>query len=375
MSTHDHAAFAPSSMGIIVQCPGSWTMQQLFPKLSGVEAAEGDAAHWVLKEAVHGRWAEVNSRAPNGIPVTQEMLDGAELWCDHVGNLQHHEQRVEASEGLHPDCWGTPDAWEFRPSYDGSRLVGGRIMLPDYKFGHRFVEVFNNWQLMTYAKLIVDELKLDGMQEQFTVIEFAIVQPRSYHVEGPVRRWCVKVSDLRAQFNIIRAAIVAAQQPGAPCKTGPECRDCTARAYCETLQRSSLAGLEEVGRMLPLDMPPAALGLELRLISRAIDRLKARMSGLEQVALAKITTGTAVPGFRTETGKGRRRWNVKVSDLTTMEGMLGIKLTKVEPITPGQAVKAGLPEEMLGTFTTVPNGEIKLVEDDGTFTRKIFGGS
>jgi hypothetical protein len=228
---------------------------------------------------------------------------------------------------------------------------------------------------MTYAKLIVDELKLDGMQEQFTVIEFAIVQPRSYHVEGPVRRWCVKVSDLRAQFNIIRAAIVAAQQPGAPCKTGPECRDCTARAYCETLQRSSLAGLEEVGRMLPLDMPPAALGLELRLISRAIDRLKARMSGLEQVALAKITTGTAVPGFRTETGKGRRRWNVKVSDLTTMEGMLGIKLTKVEPITPGQAVKAGLPEEMLGTFTTVPNGEIKLVEDDGTFTRKIFGGS
>jgi Protein of unknown function (DUF2800) len=227
--------------------------------------------------------------------------------------------------------------------------------------------------LLNYAKLIVDSLGLNGLQEQHTRIVFKIVQPRSYHIEGPAREWSCIASELRACWNQIKASIEAAKADNAPTHVGPECRDCSARAFCTTLQRAALTSLDESGRPTPLKLPPPALGLELRLITRAIDQLKARESGLREVALNSIRTGTAIPGFTAQSGQAREIWNVPVDKIEALGDMMGVKITKHVALTPKQAIKAGLPKEMLQKFAITPTAELKLVEDDGSMLRRTFG--
>jgi hypothetical protein len=382
MTIADHASHAPSGMAITIQCPASWRLQQLHPAdKDSQEAAEGDAAHWVksqyMKLSPDQRSAHpgIGTLAPNGIPVTDEMLDGAELYADSVGVQQFDEQRLPPSEDLGPDCWGTPDNWSYRPvQVPGTDIVGGVIEIPDYKFGHRFVDAYMNWQLITYACLILDMLKIDGLQEQHVRIIFKIVQPRNYDSVGPVREWSVLAVDLRAARNQIKAAIAAAHQEDAPARVGPECRDCTARAYCGTLQRASMAALDETGRITPLTLQPAELGLELRMITSAIERLKARASGLSEVALSTIRTGGRVPGYTVEIGQGREVWKIPVTEVASMGKLMGKVLVKETPITPKQAIKLGMDPALVASFTERRTGETKLVPDDGTLARRMFGG-
>jgi hypothetical protein len=347
------------------------------------ESKEGTAAHWVMAQYLgltpeqRANRPGIGTLAPNGVPVTDEMIEGAEMFVEAVGDaVDHIEEVLPASLDIHPDNWGTPDAWGYKavPIPD-TAIVGGLITLADYKFGHRHVDVFENWQLVDYAKLVIDKLGLDGLQEQYTRINFVIVQPRNYHAEGPVRTWSCMASDLRAAWNKIRAAIIAAQAEDAPFATGPACRDCTARAHCTALQRAALAAVDEAGRMTPMELPPAAVGLELRIMQAALERLKARVSGLEEVALATVRAGKIVPGFRIETGKGRERWTVPVEQLAAMGDVMGLKVTKLQPVTPKQAIKAGLPAEVVAGFSETPPGETKLVPDDGSLARRTFGGS
>ena len=54
--------------------------------------------------------------------------------------------------------------------------------------------------------------------------------------------------------------------------------------------------------------------------------------------------------------------------------MLGVDLARpIEPITPAQAVKAGLPAEMLTALAETPRGGAALVRDDGSRARTVFG--
>jgi hypothetical protein len=380
MTIADHAPFAPSSMAMTVQCPASWRMQQAHPPAAdSVEAAEGDAAHWVKSQYMtltpeqRSMHPGIGTLAPNGVPVTDEMLEGAELYADAAGDQQFDEQRLMASDDLGPDCWGTPDNWSYRIIADNP-MVTCEIEIVDYKFGHRYVGAYMNWQMIAYACLIMDLLKIDGEQDQKTRIKFKIVQPRNYDREGPIRDWACLGSDLRAARNQIKVAMAEARREDAPARVGPECRDCSARAYCGTLQRSAMSALDETGRATALTLEPAGIGLELRLLNAAIDRLKARASGLSEVALSTIRTGGRVPGYTLETGKGREVWKIPVGEVAAMGRLMGKPLTKETPITPKQALKLGMDPSLVSAFTEQPSGESKLVEDDGTLARRIFGG-
>ena len=379
----EHAEHAPSSIARRIQCPGSWRMELAHPQdPNGVEAAEGTAAHWVksqfgkLTEEQRRKWPGLGTLAPNGVPVTEEMLEGAELYWDSVGPQQHDEEPLPPSEYMGPRNWGTPDNWSYhKVPIPDTNIIGGVIEIADYKFGHRYVDVYRNWQLLNYAKLIVDALNLDGLQEQHTRIIFKIVQPRSYHRDGPVRQWSCMAVDIRSEWNLIKTAIMQAESENAQCFVGPECRDCSARAFCPTLQRSTLAAIDEAGRPTPMSLPPEALGLELRLINRAIDRLKARASGLEEVAMSTVKSGKLVPGFRTEQGLGRVRWKVPVAEVEALGQMMGVDLTEKKAITPKQAItKMGKTmAPVVAEYTETPPGELKLVEDDGSLVRRTFG--
>ena len=80
-----HSVLAPSSAGRIVQCPGSVTMGQAYPEAGdSPDAMDGVAAHWACSEMLEGRLVEVGQQAPNGVFLTEEMVEAADLYFDDV---------------------------------------------------------------------------------------------------------------------------------------------------------------------------------------------------------------------------------------------------------------------------------------------------
>lgn len=375
MSTH--AFLAPSGAFCTVKCAAAPAMQQRCPEQETDAQREGTAAHWAAAEVLAGRPVDVGVIAPNGVILTAEMCEGAEMYADDVtqavtpwcvanntapdGRL-YVETPISCAT-LHPHCWGTPDTWFWEP-----RLL--RIW--DFKFGHALVEAFENWQLLSYAAGILDAL--NGLEDQQTIVEFRIVQPRAFHIDGPIRVWRAYASDLRGYFNILRHAFAEAMKPDAAAKPGPHCKYCTGAPICTALQRESYRITDATFAAQPFDMPPGALGVELRIFEDALTMLTARVEGLREQAFAMLKRGNSVPFYAVEFGKGRERWAKPSREVVALGELMGVNLAKPpEVITPNQARKAGVPAAVVAAYTEVPTGSQKLVRDDGTKARKIFG--
>lgn len=364
-----HAPLAPSSASRRKACAGSRKMEALYPQVDDSPASrEGTAAHWAASETLSGRIVDSGQIAENGVMLTDEMIDAADMYVDEVrkvGQPVFVEKRTSINY-IHEQCWGTPDAWCMNKST-------GTVYLWDFKYGHRFVDVFENWQLIEYAAGILDELEIDGIQDQHITVVMTIVQPRCYVGGSPVRSWSLRASDLRGYFNAARMFEAKAMSDDAELTVSPECRDCSARHVCPSLQRASYADMNVATEAVPFDLPPQALGTELRYIQSAIDTLTARATSLEEQALSMIRQGKSVPHFTAQHGSGRERWIKPEPEVIAMGELMGVKLGVTKLITPKQAIKAGMPEAVIKSFTETPRGELKLVQDDGTNARKIFG--
>jgi Protein of unknown function (DUF2800) len=309
-----HAFLAPSSAHRWVFCPGSARLEALYPQTEETpEAAEGTAWHWVTFDCmmIAGRVPAVGEVAPNGVHVDETMIEAAHLTvADVVSTLGPRwremivvEQRVSIPR-VSPHNWGTPDLRAWR------QLGDGRWMLHvwDGKYGFKIVEAFENWQCIDYACGLLTEAKMDdGLSDQNTLVDICVIQPRAPHREGPVRRWTVKASDLRAHINRLHSSATEATGDNPKCYPEPSaCENCNGRHKCEAIQRSAFRGAEMGHAAQPLDLTPAALGLELRTLTRAQALMKARISGLEEHAVSLIKRGSAVPWWMMESTPGRQ---------------------------------------------------------------------
>ena len=349
----EHSRLPPSGAARWIQCPGSRAMCEAYPEQPSESSEEGTLAHAVNVAVMR------NLPIPAG--ATEEMLDGADLWMDTVGIYQnpHIEERIPC-QGVHPECWGAPDFWTVEAT---------GVHVADYKFGHRFVEVFENWQLLTYAMGVVFKMRLTHFD---TAIRLTIVQPRSYHRDGPVRHWDLTLGQAQQYFEKLRAAGHAAMEDKAPTRTGDECLFCSARHVCPTLRTSAYGIVDIVGQNLPFDLPSPAIGAELTILREAETLLSARISGLENEIMGRIKLGQAIPGWMTEQGQGREKWKCPVEEIISLGSMMGVDVSKPGAITPKQAIKAGLPADLVREYSETPAGAVKLVIDDGSKARHAF---
>lgn len=361
----EHAPIAPSSLARTMQCPASVKMQALFPEPDGPEAIEGTGAHWAASELLHGHPIAVGQVAPNGVVLTDEMIEGAELFASvvepHTGAC-FVETRVPIKR-VHAQCWGTPDAFKWKNART--------LFVPDYKFGHGFVEVFENPQLMAYAVGALEYSQIDGAAEQGIAVEFAIVQPRNYHRDGPVRTWTVPAVDLRGHVNLMAAAAEEALGDNPIAHVGPECKHCTARRACPTNQGAALNLCDDAGKSIPLELTTPQAANELRRLNYAIDIAEARRTGLEAQLLAAARQGQPVPYFHVEHGQGREKWAVPADQVFALGDLMGANLrAPLEPITPAAARKLGI--DMPG-FSARAQGAASLVADAPHQAAKVFG--
>lgn len=377
MSDAQHSDLAPSSAARWVACPGSVRLEALYPEDSASDASrEGTAAHWALSEMLNGRVVAEGQLTPDNFVLTTEMVEGAEdvvrwihrLIAQHKGETPRMfvEHRVEVNR-VHRKCWGTLDlALYFEQAQ--------HLYVSDYKFGHGWVEVFENWQLLTYLAGMLEALGVSGTQNDSLRVVLGVAQPRSYHPDGALRTWHLTPTEARPYIVRLGAAAMKALEPDAECVVNAECDHCRARHACPALQARGLAAIDYSRAAVPFDLPPLALGLELASVRAALKALTARETGLAGQAEALIKGGERVPFWAIESAAGNLAWKVPAAEVITLGGMLGIDLKKpVAAITPTQARERGLDPDLLDAYAERPAGKAKLVLRDDASARKVFG--
>ena len=374
----EHAFLPPSGAAAWVNCAAWPAMNQRYPQPDTPDTLEGTAAHWVFAEMLAGRTVAEGQVAANGVTLSEEMIEAAEVFVDTIDSdleslwltreVLHVEQRIEIGE-IHSENWGTPDVFFFD---DGGRAAH----VYDIKFGHSFVDACENWQLADYAagvaRLLPDHLHHDHALP----VHFTVVQPRNYDRAGPVRRWSTTLGGLGPMFGRLRAAAVAATvaEPGA--FPGEHCKHCPGRHACNTLQRAAYAVIPIARYSAPVELPAEALGIELAMLKSAAVLLSARVSGLEQEAMARATLrGERIPGYMLADTYGRDAWTRPAGEVLAIAQALGVNVSKPGLITPKQAIKAGLNADVVKAFSGAGKTGVKLVVDDGARARKVFGKS
>ena len=378
MSNAEHAYLPPSSAHIWVKCGAFADANQRNPHnldVSSDASEEGTAAHWALAEVLQGRQVAVGLVAPNDCPLDAEMVESAEWAADEVRKLCPDvqplliEQTLSAGKTLGPLVWGTPDVQQ--------RSVDLTIRIVDYKYGHGHVDHVDNWQMITYATLVLDDMAeragmgRGGLDEAFR-FELSIVQPRSY-TAAPVRTWRVDGGDLRGYINQLQSA-AEATVPGlsGEAVTGEHCRYCPGRLECRAFARAVGNALDVASTQLPNDLPVPAKAVQLVMLRRAGALIKAAEAGLETHLLALAQLGADVPGFTVKHSSGRQRWTLPDADVIGVGSLLGLDLAKVTAITPAQAGKAGMPAEMIDQYTQRAAGAASLQPIDMRHVAAIF---
>jgi len=342
----------PSSAHRWVPCPASVHMayNNIIPDDENRNSAdEGIQAHVVAHDILLGK-------AFDRSVIDPEMIESGELYADTIRSMVDISKWNAIIEGyvgapsIHKELGGVPDC----RVYDKEANV---LHIFDYKYGHRYVDAFENWQLISYAVCILDNLNV----QDDPLINMVIVQPRSYCKEGPVRVWAMYLSALKPYFERLKDAATKTQLPDVPCVTGGHCHYCPAAHGCVALQQAAYTACD-ITLNGEYQLADNDLGKEYDLLLTAQDRLKSRIAGIEADIEYRIRTGKSVPGYTLEQTTGREGWKVDEQQVIDTGELMGIDLKKINVITPAQARKKGLNEEVVAMLSERKPGSMKIAK-------------
>lgn len=373
-----------SGLHLTVACPGSIKMQEQAPSLPpSDEALEGQAAHLVAMGVASKTWEPKTGdkflHAGRSWEIDDDMLEGASLYAEEAQfhGSARYEDSVDARHVI-PECYGTPDYWRLI-EYHPTNPVNSMLKVVEYKYGHRYVEVFENPQMVAQALGVQARLQLPWD----TPVCLTIVQPRAFHHEGPVREWRQldgQPLTLRSLYayalDHIVPAVKEALSESPRTIAGPHCVDCAAQTQCPTFRKNIANVLRFVGSTQPEIMSRQAVGVELRLVKWAVKMLEGREAGLRAHAEAAINAGVQIPFWKIAPVLGRLKWNdgQSAEQIAAMGDLLGFELRKpLQLMTPSNAIRGGIDAATIGYYASRPTGGKKLVPDDEMQFRKVFG--
>lgn len=364
-----------SDASMWMQCNGSFRAQQAYPPLD-VEPSqskrEGLACHEVAQRLFRNEpFGEmVGSLSKDGTVITDELFDATreyfnEVWrfCNKHGVLQQLHVEESCPVPGYDNWYCIPDAWVYVPDTRVLRIFEG-------KFGHRIVDVIENWQMLIEAFAVIETHNLCP-----DIIELVVVQPRGFTSEGTVRKWAITYDELVMYWRQVSDTMLRVLDTAPTCTPGPHCLDCSARAHCDTLKQQSYAGVDYVTSLQTHNLSGHALGVELRLLQRAQEMIKMRLSGLEEQALHEIKQGQHVTFYSAKTTYGRKRWkkDVPVDQVIMMGDLLGQNLRKPQELdTPAQCAKKGIDPSVIEQYAETPVTGVKLERVNERAIRSVF---
>ena len=393
----EHSILPPSSAGIWGApggCPGWVNWASKFPERPSAEADLGTAAHEMAAQMIEALSTNktvdidtfrglIDTPAPNGVIYDKDMFLGAREYHRAISGIgspipagqRIHgvEQRLEMPQ-VHPECWGTVDAW----IYD---MEKNQIHVIDYKYGHLPVRHIYNWQCICYgAGWLNHILSMHPSQESkdrisaSVSLHMVIIQPRANHALGTVRDSILSAEEFKSSIGILHDNAAISMGPSAKVVSGKHCMYCPAVHDCPASAMRSMSALEYTYSPQGSGLTPEQIAAEITILRRGKTAILARLSGMEAEATALIESGKFVPGYVIDTPPGRTKWKHQASTIARIAKANGVDITKpVEVLTPRQVgLDKMLPEGTIKSLSHRGRGKPKLQAEDESTVSQIF---
>lgn len=376
-----HSVLPPSGAGFWGSDDGctNWVMMnQMYPETEQSEdSKQGTAAHDLATDMIDAfrvgnstldRGYYVGSTSPNGVIISDEIFDSAEIYARDVlsvmtktgvfgGECLGIEKRIPI-KAIHELCDGTPDCYIFDSN-------NSHLHLWDFKHGHDTVEAFENWQGIAYVSGLLDEFGINGWLDQETLVTIHIVQPRAYHRKGVIREWNVTASSLRGYINTMKMNAEKALSEKSTYRTGEQCYHCPGRHNCDVALKQGVKLYQLTSETTTIgDEDKNALGMKLLLVEKALKHLKGLKSGYSARIESDILMGVPVPYWDMSPGRGSVEWVKPYAEIVTLGELFGVNLKKEVLKTPTQAKALGLDESLLGNFSEKKPGKLQLTQSE-----------
>jgi hypothetical protein len=304
MSTETRAAHSPlgaSGAERWMNCPGSVALLKRMdlPETDEPEyRSRGTSAHSVGYECLtQGKDAWEFAGTEHGKhEADMEIMTAVQVYVDECREIikEHPDGEVFqefeiADPDFHPDFFGT---------LDFGLVDQSTLYIRDYKHGAGIaVDAEWNPQIMYYAW---------GLLHRFPSVDrvnMAIVQPRAFHTQGPIRRWQVSADTIRRwAVEDLRPAMerTALDQS---LDAGPWCRFCPAKLMCPLM--NSL-----FGAAMTAD-PKLVVKLDTQSLGRSYQytpALKSYIKALEEEMFRRLMAGEQTPYTKLVNKKANRIW-------------------------------------------------------------------
>ena len=341
-------------------CNGSKLLGGIKPFNPSTEQTdEGNAAHWLAEQVFKGAKPEdlIDQKAPNGLFITPEMVEYCREYFDFIKQGGHVEF----------DTSHSGKNWEIRGRADYVFFFFFNHIVADLKYGWRIVEPQMNWTLISHAIACVTKYSLDPSRTQIT---FKIFQPRAFHPEGTVREWSVDYTQLMDYWKELDETL---SNPSNKVCTSSHCYKCPSITQCPAAQISAMNAVDLSQRAFDSEIDNETLSWLLSNLKRAQEVLKQSYDAYQDLALHRLSSGQKLKGFAAKQALGITTWNDNV-DIDFIKSMSNIDISVRKMMSPAQAKKAGVPEELLKLCTHRPDNGIKLVQvDENKLANKLFG--
>lgn len=314
-----HSQLGASSAHRWFECPASIPLSVDKERQSSVYAMEGTAAHNVAELILTGM-ATPDSLVDTymdidgtDILITQEMLDAVKVYTDYVEQykdeaLEYNIEHKFQLKWIDEELFGTNDA--------SVALIDGKVIVVDFKYGQGIpVEAEENEQLLYYA--LGAAKKYPGYD-----LELVIIQPRSFHPAGAIRKWSVPYSKLEEFEGVLRGKVIRVQAARAKFEAsgaegldgfysaGGHCKFCPAAKECLNLRNEAInAAQMDFNDVTVLPPPPATLNNgQISVALSMVDIMEQWITSVREHAYDLLSKGETVPGYKLVQKYGNRKW-------------------------------------------------------------------
>ena len=331
-----------------MSCNGSRLLQGIKPfNPDTIVTEEGNAVHWLIEQVFRGQiTAEelIDRKAPNGVLITGDMVEHSSQFID---DMKGGDVEIDTS-------YGSP-GWEIRGRADGLKFDKSVLIISDFKYGWKIIEPEKNWTLISHS---IGWLSRNPFKPD--TITFKIYQPRPFHPLGAVREWVINYDKLMELWRELKFTL---ENPSDQCTTSPHCYRCPSISQCQAHQVATMNSVDVAYRAYNSEVVNDDLSFILNEITRAEDILKQAKNAYEDLAMHRLREGQQIPNYSISNSYGQTRWKDGM-DVDTVKAITGVDCSKKTLITPNQAKKAGVDEDVIKALTDRPSNGFKLVKID-----------
>ena len=221
----------------------------------------------------------------------------------------------------------------------------------EFKPGFRIVEPEKNWALIAYAIGLCEKYQLQPGK-----IISRVHQPRAPHPSGTVREWEITFDELQSYRRKIEHAL---NYPDDSLHTGDHCAKCPSMMTCPASRAASFNAIDVSTIAHAETIGDEIVAAELQIVQDAEKRIKIRKKQLEDLATYRIKQGSVIEGFSVEQSYGNLAWNNGLQP-EFISAMTGVDCTRVDAITPTQAIAKGANETVVKSLASRAETGFKL---------------